>query len=171
MGNCSGSLSGVALAFCLALAPAATAQAQESAPIAGKNVAEMKFVQLPGLPTCAQASVQNGDPSKGPSIILAKMAAGCAFPWHWHTPNENLMIVSGAGRAEMKDGKSVTLRAGGFARMPSKHVHQFACAKACMLYVFSDAAFDMHYVDDAGRDISPADALRRVHETAAPAPQ
>ena len=133
----------------------------------GLNMADMKFVAFPGMPTCATGSVQSGDPTKGPSIILAKMAAGCSFPWHWHTPNEHLMMVSGAGRLEMKDGKPVTLRAGGFAMMPSRHVHQFACAAGCSLYVYSDGIFDMHYVDAQGKEISPDEALKAVKETPA----
>ena len=103
----------------------------------------MKFAGVPGMPTCASASVQNGDPSKGASILLAKLEAGCLVPWHWHTPNENLMLVSGSGRAEMKGGKAFVLKPGGFAQMPSKHAHQFSCSTVCLLYVYSDAAFDM----------------------------
>jgi quercetin dioxygenase-like cupin family protein len=99
----------------LVLSFAVTAQGQNGPHSAGKNIADMQFVQIPGMPTCSTGSVQDGDPTKGPSIILGKLDAGCLFPWHWHTPNENLMIVTGEARAEMKDGKSVTLRAGGFA--------------------------------------------------------
>ena len=99
------------------------------------------------------------------------LEAGCLVPWHWHTPNENLMLVSGSGRAEMKGGKAFVLKPGGFAQMPSKHVHQFSCPKGCMLYVNSDAAFDMHYVDADGKDMSPAEALKKVHETAAASPK
>src|SRR5260221_9329139 len=68
----------------------------------GSNVTQMKFTTIPGLPTCTQGSVQSGDPSKGPSIILAKAQAGCSIPWHWHTPNEHVMIVSSVARMEMK---------------------------------------------------------------------
>ena len=150
---------------------AVTAQGQNGPHPAGKNIAEMQFVQIPGMPTCSTGSVQNGDPTKGPSIILGKLAAGCLIPWHWHTPNENLMMVTGEARAEMKDGKSVTLRAGGFAQMPSQQVHKFGCAKKCMLYIFSDAAFDMHYVDSDGKEILPDEALKKVRETAAKAPK
>jgi quercetin dioxygenase-like cupin family protein len=149
----------------------APAPAPAAAMPAAQNVAEMKFVAFPGMPTCASGSVQNGDPTKGPSILLAKMAAGCVFPWHWHTPNEHLMMVSGTGRMEMKDGKPVTLRPGGFAMMPSRHVHQFGCSAACSLYVYSDGAFDMHYVDAQGQEISPEAALMAVKETPAPAPK
>ena len=142
----------------------ASAQAQEITAQPGSNMATMKFVTVPPLPTCATASVPSGDPSKGPSFILAKGTAGCVFPWHWHTPNEHLMIISGAASLQMKDAKAVTLRSGAFALMPSHHVHQFKCLSACVLYVYSDTAFDMHYVDKQGNEISPADALKPFRE-------
>src|SRR6266513_682507 len=47
--------------------------------------ATSKFVNFPGLPTCMKGSVQNGDPSKGASVILSKSATGCTVPWHWHS--------------------------------------------------------------------------------------
>ena len=122
---------------------------------------------VPGLPTCATGSVQKGDPTKGPSIILSKIAAGCSIPWHWHTPNEHLMLVSGVANVQMKDGKPVALRPGGFALMPSHHVHQFSCSGPCVLYVYADAAFDLHYVDGQGQDIPPDQALKAVKETVA----
>ena len=145
--------------------------AQPAGDAPGRNVADMKFAGVPGMPTCATASVQNGDPSKGASILLAKLEAGCLVPWHWHTPNENLMLVSGSGRAEMKGGKAFVLKPGGFAQMPSKHAHQFSCTSVCMLYVYSDAAFDMHYVDAGGAELSPAEALKKVRESPAAAPR
>ena len=152
----------------LILFTSASAQGQEMAgQSAGRNITEMKFVTIPGLPTCAKGSVQSGDPTKGPSVIFAKVPAGCSIPWHWHTPNEHLMIVSGVARMEMKDGKPLTLRAGGFALMPSHHVHQFRCERACQLYIYSDVAFDIHYVNRQGNEISPLDALKAVRETAA----
>ena len=131
-----------------------------------QNMAGMKFGMVPGMPTCSTGSVQSGDPSKGPSIILAKTAAGCSVPWHWHTPNEHLMMVTGVARLEMKDGKPQTLRAGGYAMMPSRHVHQFLCTSSCTFYVYSDAAFDIHYVDGQGKEISPDDALKAVRKAA-----
>ena len=45
----------------------------------GKNVAQLKMVTFPGLPTCTRLSVVNGDPTKGPAIILARAGAGCVF--------------------------------------------------------------------------------------------
>lgn len=142
---------------------AGMASAQEGHP-AVHNVTQMTFAKFPGLPTCSPGSVQSGDPGKGPSIIAAKVDAGCTIPWHWHTPNEHLMLVSGVARLQTKDGKPMTLRAGGFAMMPAHHVHQFKCISACTMYVYSDAAFDIHYVDATGAELSPDAALKAVKE-------
>lgn len=125
-------------------------------------MAETKFEMVPGLPACTLGAVQSGDPAKGPSIVLARMATGCTIPWHWHTPNENLMMVSGVGRVDMKDGEPLTLRSGGFAAMPSGHVHQFHCDSSCILFVYSDSAFDIHYVNEDGKEIPPLEALKAV---------
>ena len=136
---------------------------------AARNMQEMKFGEVPGLPTCATGSVQTGDPAKEPFIILVKMTTGCSIPWHWHTAGENLMIVDGKGRVEMKDGPSLTLKAGGFALLPSRHVHQFRCMNKCTFFFYSDGAFDIHYVDAQGTEITPDDALKPFKEKAAPA--
>ena len=157
----------------LALAALSTLpiQAQDKPHATTANVQDMKFVLFPGLPTCAEGAVQTGDPSKGPSVLLTKVATGCVIPWHWHTPAEHLMIVSGTVRLEMKGGTPVTLKSGGFAMLPSHHFHQFTCEQACSLYVYADGAFDIHYVDAQGKELMPADALRAVKETpAAPPP-
>ncbi|MGH9820994.1 MAG: cupin domain-containing protein [Pyrinomonadaceae bacterium] len=133
----------------------------------GRNAAAMKLTTIPPLPTCSKGSVESGDPSKEPSIIFVKTPAGCVIPWHWHTPNEHLMIVSGVARVEMKDGKPLTLTADGFATMAGHHVHQFTCRQACQFYVYSDGAFDLHYVNKKGDEITPAEAMKAVRERAA----
>lgn len=159
----------LAASFTMLGAHAARGQGAAVQP-AVRNLTEMTVVPVPGLPTCTPGSVQSGDPTKGASVILAKVAAGCSIPWHWHTATEHLILVSGVVRLEAKDGKPATLRAGGFATMPSRHVHQFRCTTRCVLYVYSDAAFDIHYVDGQGQDISPEAALKAVKETAGKPP-
>ena len=126
-----------------------------------RTMAENKLEPLPGLPQCVTAAVESGDPSKGPSVIVFKGKAGCAIPWHWHTPTEHVMVVSGSAKVEMKDGKTAVLGAGGYAMMPSKHVHQFMCTSACSAFVSSDAAFDIHYVDANGKEVPPDAALAK----------
>ena len=133
----------------------------------GSNVADVKFAPFPGLPACAPGSVQSGDPAKGPSIILARADSGCTVPWHWHSTNEHLMIVKGAVRLDTRDGKPITIREGGYAMLPAKHVHQFLCVKSCLFYVHSEAALDIHYVDQQGKEIPPDQALKSVNQKAA----
>ena len=119
-----------------------------------------KFMNLPGLPTCLKVSVQNGDPSKSASVILAKTPAGCKIPWHWHTAGEQLMFVSGQAKAEMKDGSPATLHTGSYVKLPAKGAHQFTCLAACTFFIAPEGAFDIHYVDADGKEISPDDALK-----------
>jgi quercetin dioxygenase-like cupin family protein len=127
-----------------------------------RKMSENKFGPLPGLPACATFSVESGDPSKGASVILLKGTVGCLIPWHWHTPTEHVMVVSGSAKLEMKDtGNGAVLGPGGYAMMPGKHVHQFTCHSACSAFVSSDAAFDLHYVDANGSEIPPDQALAK----------
>jgi quercetin dioxygenase-like cupin family protein len=122
--------------------------------------ATSKFVNFPGLPTCTTGSVQNGDPSKGSSVILAKTTTGCKIPWHWHSASEQLMVVSGSAKVEMKDGSPTTLRSGDYVALPEKNVHQFTCLISCKFFIMPSGAFDIHYVDKDGKEISPDEALK-----------
>ena len=121
-----------------------------------RRMAENKFATMAGIPECATLAVASGDPSKSSSVILLKGTAGCLIPWHWHTANEHVMVAGGSAKVQMKDnGSSAVLGAGGYAMMPSKHVHQFTCVSACTVFVASDVPFDIHYVDAKGAEISP----------------
>lgn len=127
-----------------------------------RKMSDNKFVTQPGLPPCVTMAAQSGDPAKGPFILLFKAKAGCLIPWHWHTPTENVMMVNGAAKVEMKDkGPAATLGPGGYAMMPGKHVHQFRCTSPCTAFLSSDAAFDIHYVDATGNEIPPETALAK----------
>jgi quercetin dioxygenase-like cupin family protein len=133
----------------------------------GGNVSDRKLTTIPPLPTCARGAVLSGDPSKGGSIIFASIATGCTIPWHWHTPTEQVVISGGVGRIDVKGQKSMTLRSGGYAMLPSKHIHQFHCSQACQVFVYSDVAFDLHYVNAKGDEITPDQANKAVKQTAA----
>jgi len=101
------------------------------------------------------------------SLILIKLTAGCSVPWHWHTPDEHIMMVSGVGQLQMQGSKPTALRAGAYGFAPSRHVHQFHCARPCMLFLRSDGAFDIHYIGSNGKELAPRDALKPLKETAA----
>jgi quercetin dioxygenase-like cupin family protein len=128
-----------------------------------------KFVNLPGLPTCMTVAVQRGDPSKESAALLIKFAPGCTVPWHWHSAGEQLLLVSGSGTAEMKEGKPGAMHAGDYAYLPAKSVHQFKAVTAALLLDIPDAAFDIHYVDKDGQELSPEQALKPAARKAIPA--
>jgi quercetin dioxygenase-like cupin family protein len=120
-----------------------------------------KFGPIPGAPSCATSAAVRGDPAKGPSVMLIKLASGCRVPWHWHSANEQLMVVSGTGTLEMKEGKRLTLHAGTYAALPNHQVHQAVCSSNCMFFNSTDGVFDLHYVDASGNEISSEEALKK----------
>jgi hypothetical protein len=81
---------GVRVLMVVGLAVAATAQDKPSI----VTVATSEFATPAGFPACVASAVQHGDPSKGASVILNKLTAGCFTPWHWHTTNEGGVVVS-----------------------------------------------------------------------------
>src|SRR5438093_7024726 len=145
------------------LVPAASGQ-QDDKPIV-QNTPPGKFQKVPNLPDCITAAVEQGDPAGGASVLLVKGTGGCTAPWHFHSPNEQLMMVSGVGRVERKGEQAVSLRTGGFAYAPPKHVHQFTCVGGpCSFFLHSDGPFDVHYVDQNGSEIPAEQVLHRQHK-------
>jgi hypothetical protein len=132
------------------------------------NPQTAKFITVPGLPTCATVTTLRGDPRYGPAWVLLKLASGCRVPWHWHTPNEDLVVISGQGNLEMKDGPPLPFVPGAYASLPSHHVHRANCTRACLLFDSADGPFDIHYVDANGQEISMEQAVK---QSAQPTPK
>ena len=128
--------------------------------MAAVSRAKAKFQGMPVLPKCASISPANGDPSKGAAVIMAKAAAGCVIPWHWHSAGEQLMFVAGSANVQMKEGAPAHLNGGDYINLPSKNVHQFTCIAACSFFIATDGPFDIHFVDPSGKEISPDEALK-----------
>jgi quercetin dioxygenase-like cupin family protein len=133
--------------------------AQDMGAMGVVSPATAKFAPMAGLPPCMTLAVLHGDPSKGPSVILLKFAPGCSVPWHWHTANETLVMVSGTGSAQMKDGQPLAMKAGDFLYLTAKGIHRFSAKSAVYMYDMPDGAFDIHYVDAEGKEIPPDKAL------------
>ena len=131
------------------------------------NPQAMKFTPIPDMPACATAAILRGNPRTGPAWVLLKLASGCRVPWHRHTANESLLVVSGQGTLEMKDGPPLQFAPGAYASLPRHHVHQARCVRSCLLFNSADAAFDIHYVDASGEEISLEKALQASPSTKA----
>lgn len=157
--------------ICLGVATFALAQGPGERPIVNKE-ATAKFGPAPNLPDCSQSLVESGDPSKGPSVLLVKLSPACAVPWHWHTPTEHVMVVTGILQLQAKGEKPAALGRGDFALMPARHVHQAKCqsSTACEFFIHSDGAFDIHYVNAAGQEIPADEALKGTQKAPPPKP-
>jgi quercetin dioxygenase-like cupin family protein len=129
-----------------------------------------KFAPIPDAPECFTIAVERGDPTKGPSVILARFAPNCVAPYHWHTPSETAMVASGMLETQMKGDKAIVARSGDFVYLPSHHVHRATCkgTAACLVFLSSDAAFDVHWVDADGKEI-PFEQAVKTTKTAAKA--
>lgn len=141
------------------------AQAADEKPTVA-TAATAKFGPIPNAPECFTVAVERGDPTKGPSVILAKFAPGCVAPFHWHSPSETVMIVSGSLQTQMKGDAAFVAHHGDFVFMPPQHVHRATCVGAapCLVFLSSDAAFDIHWVDAAGKEISLDAALKAAKQ-------
>jgi quercetin dioxygenase-like cupin family protein len=78
-------------------------------------------------PKCLQFSLENGDLQTGPSTAIMKAAPNCVVPPHYHSAEEQLIIVRGEVSTGMEGMPEAILGPGGFAMMPSKQVHWFTC--------------------------------------------
>jgi quercetin dioxygenase-like cupin family protein len=100
---------------------------------------------------CLQSALENGDPDTGPSTFMLKAPAGCRVKAHYHTAEEQLIVVRGSVSTGMKGMHSVVLTAGGVAVMPSKAIHWFSCSgkDPCLMVVTFNQKYDIVWVDTA----------------------
>lgn len=124
-----------------------------------ENIGQMKFAKVPNIPACLTAAVEQGNPAKGPSTLLIKGTAGCDVPMHFHSAFEQVLMVSGTARLEMKDEKPRSLAPSSYASAAPRHPHHFTCRSACQFYLVSDGPFDVHYVGKDGNEITLLEAI------------
>jgi hypothetical protein len=95
-GRTAKSLLGVVALMALLVAVAASSRGQEQiskrgivTPLASANLV------FDGEPACLKVARENGDPDKGASTFLLEAPLGCVVPAHYHTAEEQLMVVQG----------------------------------------------------------------------------
>lgn len=144
----------------LVLHPGVGLAQQAGERVLARNLTDAKFAEIPSGPGCFTALVERGNPQEEPSLMLMKCSAGCVVPWHWHPSTEELMMLSGNAGVEIKGEKPLLLRAGAYLFVPAHHVMRFRCTTACTLWVYTNGPFVIHYLDEEGKEISPAEALK-----------
>jgi len=136
--------------------------ADDKNPMILRNAAPEDFHSAPIMPQCFQGAMERINRETGAAVFLVRTEAstGCTVPLHWHSSGEQITVVSGTVMIKTNDGKNFELKEGGYAYMPSRHVHRFSCSGPCVHFVQSDGPYDIHYVKDDGTEISLAEALK-----------
>src|ERR1700690_1726021 len=88
-----------------------------------RSLSAVKFEQDDDV-KCLASAVESGDPAKGASTIILKAPPGCVIPWHYHTAEEQLIVIQGKVPTEMEGMPKQVLEPGGFAMMPGKAKHR-----------------------------------------------
>jgi quercetin dioxygenase-like cupin family protein len=160
---------GLALAACVC----GPAFAGEMAPSADNGIllqkaSTAKFISVPGVPACTTLASLRGDMGKTPSTMMVRMTTGCVVPFHWHTPSEEIVVLQGSPFAQMLGQRPYFLKLGSYSQLPSHHVHRFKCVSKsdCLMFLAADGPFDIHFVDDQGKEISTEAALDAAAKSA-----
>ena len=100
---------------------------------------------------CLMTALENGNPDTGPSTFLLKAPAGCRVAPHYHTAEEQLIVIRGTVFTEMKGMPGTELTAGGVAVMPGKAVHWFSCTgkDPCLMVVTFNQKYDIVWVNSS----------------------
>ena len=132
--------------LCLLFGVTLSAQAPKNDGKSGivRQLSEVRFPAGEG-PDCLQFFLENGDMKTGPSTAIMKAKPNCVVPAHYHTAEEQLIIVKGDVSTGMEGMKDTVLGPGGFAMMPSKAPHWFSCTakEECLMFVTFDRAYDI----------------------------
>jgi quercetin dioxygenase-like cupin family protein len=112
-----------------------------------RPLSDVKYAQDDDV-KCLVGVLENGDPDSGPSAFLLKAAANCVVAPHYHTAEEQLIVVRGEVSTGMHGMAETVLGAGGFAMMPSKQTHWFTCTSkdGCLMFATFDRTYDIVWV-------------------------
>jgi len=69
----------------------------------------------------------------------------------WHGP-------ASGGRWPLATDKPS--QGGDYLYLAGKEVHEFTCSSSCLLFDVIGGAFDIHYLNGAGQEITPEEALK-----------
>jgi quercetin dioxygenase-like cupin family protein len=121
--------------------------AQSPKPGVVRPLSEIKFAPDDDV-KCLAGVLENGDPVSGASTFLLKATPSCVVTPHYHTAEEQLIVVRGDVATGMEGMPEMVLGPGGFAMMPSKQSHWFTCKskEACLMFATFDRTYDIVWV-------------------------
>src|SRR5260370_29880942 len=112
------------LAACVAVFIGGAALAEDRTTGAIKPLSSVKFSPDNDV-KCLQSAIESGDPTTGRSTLILKAFPGCVVPWHFHTSEEQLIVINGAVLAEIPYHWPTRFVPGGFVIMGRSMPTQF----------------------------------------------
>ena len=101
------------------------------------------------FPVGCEIAVLHGDPAAPNSDIFFKIPGGYAFPAHWHTSAERMVLVSGELDVTYAGQATSSLKTGMYAYGPPKVAHNGKCIseEACVLFIAFEGPIDAHLAE------------------------
>ena len=96
-----------------------------------------------------EMSILRSDEASGDTAMIVRAKAGTQVPKHWHTANEQIIVIEGVLNIE-SEGHTVSLSKGGFHFLPSKVLHR-AWANDnddILIFIAADAPWDINFVEE-----------------------
>ncbi|GAB4124348.1 MAG: hypothetical protein Kow001_21280 [Acidobacteriota bacterium] len=96
------------------------------------------------MPEGCQIAVLHGNPAENNTDVFFKLPAGVAFPRHWHTSAERMVLISGELHVTYDGQPTVVLKEGSYAYGPAKLPHEGRCAgdEPCLLFIAFELPVD-----------------------------
>lgn len=96
------------------------------------------------IPKGCEIAVLQGDPSKNNLDIFFKVPADFHIPYHKHTSQERMILVSGTLDVTYDNHEKATINTGSYAFGPAQLPHSAYCQKGddCVLYIGFVAPLD-----------------------------
>lgn len=96
------------------------------------------------IPKGCEIAVLHGDPTKNNLDIFFKVPADFQIPYHKHTSQERMVLVSGTLDVTYENHQRATIKTGEYAFGPAQLPHSAYCHKGddCVLYIGFVAPLD-----------------------------
>lgn len=98
-----------------------------------------------------EIAVLQGDPAKNNVDIFFKVPGDFSIPYHRHTSQERMVLVSGELEVTYDDHETAVIRTGDFAYGPAELPHKAYCRKGddCILYIGFVASLDAMPIEES----------------------
>ncbi|MDH5480509.1 MAG: cupin domain-containing protein [Nitrosomonas sp.] len=133
------------------LATSINASASDQALVISAEDESLQWGACPAfIPEGCEIAVLQGDPAKDNVDIFFKVPGDFSIPYHTHTSQERMVLVSGELVVTYDNHETATIKTGDFAYGPEKLPHKAYCKKGddCILYIGFVAPLDAIPVEE-----------------------